>query len=230
VTGTADRVDVYEKDGRLYTRVVDYKTGARAFSLTDVYHGLGIQMLVYLFALWEKGELRYGKPVVPAGVLYLHAHQPVASLKKTASDEEVEAETRRQLKMNGLVIADREIVEAMEKGISGSGRFIPVQLLKDGSFGRFSSVASVEQFGRLKRHVEKIVREMGRAALNGDIQANPYLSDRGATPCSFCDYREACLFDITNGCSRYRIIKSFPAAEFWEKIGEEGEHGANPVD
>ena len=51
ITGFVDRVDGWEKDGRLYLRVVDYKTGRKSFDLTEVWNGLGLQMLLYLFTL-----------------------------------------------------------------------------------------------------------------------------------------------------------------------------------
>ena len=51
VSGKVDRVDGWLHDGRLYLRVVDYKTGKKSFDLSDLRYGLGIQMLLYLFAL-----------------------------------------------------------------------------------------------------------------------------------------------------------------------------------
>ena len=51
VTGKVDRVDGWLRDGKLYIRVVDYKTGKKSFDLTDLRYGLGVQMLLYLFAV-----------------------------------------------------------------------------------------------------------------------------------------------------------------------------------
>lgn len=67
VTGKVDRVDGWLRDGKLYIRVVDYKTGKKSFDLTDLRYGLGVQMLLYLFALEGEGERYFGHPVVPAG-------------------------------------------------------------------------------------------------------------------------------------------------------------------
>ena len=49
LTGIIDRVNVLKKDGEVYVRVVDYKTGAKEFSVSDAKEGLNLQLLIYLF-------------------------------------------------------------------------------------------------------------------------------------------------------------------------------------
>lgn len=67
VVGKADRVDGWLKDGKLYLRVVDYKTGAKRFDLAELRYGLGLQMLLYLFTLRDEGgKLFGGYPIEPA--------------------------------------------------------------------------------------------------------------------------------------------------------------------
>ena len=39
--GFVDRLDLYERDGQTYVRVVDYKTGRKDFDYCDVLNGLG---------------------------------------------------------------------------------------------------------------------------------------------------------------------------------------------
>ena len=67
VSGFVDRVDGWVENGRLHLRVVDYKTGRKSFDLTEVWNGLGLHMLLYLFALEERGEGFYGLPVEGGG-------------------------------------------------------------------------------------------------------------------------------------------------------------------
>ena len=69
ISGFVDRVDGWVHNGKLYLRVVDYKTGRKSFDLTEVWNGLGLQMLLYLFTLEDKGQSHYGLPVEGAGVL-----------------------------------------------------------------------------------------------------------------------------------------------------------------
>ncbi len=65
ISGFVDRVDGWEHDGRLYLRVVDYKTGRKTFDLTDIWNGMGLQMLLYLFTLEREGEALYNREIIP---------------------------------------------------------------------------------------------------------------------------------------------------------------------
>ena len=51
IRGSVDRVDVMEKDGVKYLRVIDYKTGPKDFKLSDVLYGVNLQMLIYLHSI-----------------------------------------------------------------------------------------------------------------------------------------------------------------------------------
>lgn len=64
VKGICDRLELLQKDGKKYLRVIDYKRGKNALSLADVYRGEDLQMLLYLFGLCEE----YGAE--PSSVLY----------------------------------------------------------------------------------------------------------------------------------------------------------------
>lgn len=226
VAGKVDKIDGYEKDGRLYIRVVDYKTGARVFDYTDILNGLNLQMLIYLFAVCKNGPKRYQKEIKPAGVLYLHVHEPIMKMDKTATDEQVEKEVQKVLKMNGVILNDNDVINAMEHDISGAAKFIPVSLSKSGDWGSYA--ISKEQFERLNRHVEDAVRKMGSLVFGGDISINPYLKGGGKNPCTYCDYKAACLFDISNGQNRFRSMKKVTRQGFFEGIG--GEENGDELD
>ena len=53
-------MDGWIQDGKLYLRVVDYKSGRKKFDLANVRMGLDIQMLLYLFALQKEGKQYFG--------------------------------------------------------------------------------------------------------------------------------------------------------------------------
>ncbi|MFR5421017.1 MAG: PD-(D/E)XK nuclease family protein [Oscillospiraceae bacterium] len=98
VEGFVDRVDVWQSGGRAYVRVVDYKTGKKSFDYTNVLHGRGLQMLLYLFALVRQGgHLLHGEPL-PAGVLYFPARIERVSVRDRLAQAEIEKERCKQLR------------------------------------------------------------------------------------------------------------------------------------
>ena len=166
VGGTIDRVDVYTSpSGERYVRVIDYKTGKKAFHLADALYGLNMQMLVYLAALVEHS------PEAPAGILYMPAAEPSVSVERGAGEEKIKEEADKQLKMSGVILSDQEIIQAMEAG--ARGKFIPASLNKDGSLGRYSSTLDREGLQTVLAYVKRVVATMGEALLEGRVEAAP---------------------------------------------------------
>ena len=75
--GRIDRIDATEISGKNYIRVVDYKSSARSLDLTEVYYGLSLQMMTYLDVALEHADDLLGFHADPAGVLYMHVHNPM---------------------------------------------------------------------------------------------------------------------------------------------------------
>lgn len=194
VQGQVDRVDVMARNGRRYIRVVDYKSGKKSFNLSDVYYGLNMQMLLYLFTLGSKG--RYGGSI-PAGVLYMPAHNPPAEVERDADDEALRKKKAEQLKMSGLLIDDPEVLLGMEK--DGRGVFIPAKVVpvadESGQthyeVDHRSRVASLEDMGKLHRHIDRLVRDMAVALHAGEIDAVP-VSGGDYSPCEYCEFAQVC--------------------------------------
>lgn len=187
VQGKIDRVDVYKRDGVSYVRVVDYKTGSKEFRLSEVVEGINAQMLIYLFAIWQNGGDRYGD-VTPAGVLYLPAKLPVVQAERNADGESTKREQTKVLRMNGLLLDDPEIVQAMEG--DAEGLFIPAKISSKGEFTKGSAISSLKQFGLLKNKIDRLLVEMAEILKAGDIAAIPAAGQVEA--CTYCDYRTVC--------------------------------------
>lgn len=183
VGGTIDRVDLYRApDGRGYVRVIDYKTGNKAFRLGDVLYGLNMQMLVYLAALVERGDW------IPAGILYMPAAEPTVSVDRDAPPEEVEKAQRAQMKMSGLLLDDTEIIQAMEAG--ARGEFIPAKLKKDGTPDSHSAVLGQESLRQLLEYSKRLIAAMGQELAEGQAAARPNLTNQAA--CKYCPYGAVC--------------------------------------
>ena len=92
--------------------------------------------------------------------------------------------------MNGLLLSDQRVLEAMEHGLEG--RFIPY---KQGGRGRSdSSLYSADEFEQLKNLVFKKMTDMVEQLYNGEVMAEP-LCKKNSGPCDYCDFRTACGFE-----------------------------------
>lgn len=218
VTGVADRVDGWVKDGRLYLRVVDYKTGRKSMDLRDVYYGIGLQMLIYLFALKREGKDRYGMEIVPAGVLYSPARDEYVRSDRDLDGEELEKAREKLIRQSGLILDDPEVIEAMERG---EKRRLPVTV--SSRTGELKgSIADAAQLGKLARRVDTLIGDMAREIRSGALTANPYLRSRIDSACMYCPYCDACRFvDGQNG-ERYRRLSKLQTAEIWKLLEEAG--------
>lgn len=218
--GVADRVDGWVHDGRLYLRVVDYKTGRKSFSLSDVYYGLGMQMLLYLFTLAGAGQERYGLETVPAGVLYIPARDDIISAESDMDDAEIAKKRREGLVRSGLLLADTEVLRAMEH--EGAGPRLPVKW-KDG-VPTGDSLAGTEQLGALARHVEDTLKAIASELRSGSIEADPCYKSARDNACLWCDYASACRFaDGEDGDGR-RYLPTLKATRVWEMLEGDGDN------
>ena len=229
LSGYVDRVDGWEKDGKLYLRVVDYKTGRKSFDYTDIFNGIGLQMLLYLFTLENMGEKRYQKPVVPAGVLYLPAREALVRGVRDMPEEVRQKELDKELKRKGLLLDDQEVLQAMERSALAEGepRFLPARISKDGQFTG-DVLASREQLGKLAEYVHQILEDVGRELAAGTVRADPYWRTPEENACARCQYHAACQFQDGQGGDCRRWQKGMGAKEFWEALEGGTKDGISP--
>ena len=221
LTGVADRVDGWEHDGKLYLRVVDYKSGHKQFSLTDVWYGMGLQMLLYLFALEKNGEAHYKKPIVPAGVLYVPARDVLLSTPEKLSEEEIVKEKSKKLRRSGLLLSDTEVLRAMEH--SDAPQYLPVRLNREGEYAG-DALATASMLSALSRYIESLLGKMAGELRRGSIAADPWFRSENENACLNCDYFDACHFDENAEGWHYKA--GVKAPEFWQRL-EEREKGGD---
>lgn len=224
VSGKVDRVDGWLHEGKLYLRVVDYKTGKKAFDLADVRCGLGIQMLLYLFTLQREGAAYFGHPIEPAGVLYMPARDVILREKRTVTPEELQREMHKELGRTGLVLKAPEVLRAMEHDALETPCYLPLRINKDGDVG--GSVATAEELGRLGGYINGLLTQIAGEMHAGNIDADPISHSPTESACTYCAFAAACGFEPGRGRDRMRYIKKTTPKDFWAQMGEEGnEHG-----
>ena len=226
LVGKVDRVDGWVKNGKLYLRVVDYKTGRKEFRLSDVRMGLDIQMLLYLFTLQAEGERHFGMPVEPAGVLYFPARDEILSAERNISPELLAAKRAGELHRCGLLLRDPEVLRAMEHEALERPVYLPMNVDKAGDLS--GSLASARQLGQLRRYVDRLLHRITREIRDGNIDADPVFQTPSQGACRYCQWAGACHFEDGHGRDRRHYREKMDEKEFWDTLeSEEGgeDHG-----
>lgn len=221
VSGFVDRVDGWEHDGRLYLRVVDYKTGRKSFDMTEIWNGLGLQMLLYLFALEKQGEKLYGMEVESSGVLYLPARDVIVKGSRTMTQEQWRKQVDKELTRSGLILDQPEVIEAMESAGEQGYRFLPLKVSKSTGSITGEALVSAERLGRLGRHIQQTLQDICKELAKGTIDADPFWRGPEKNACRFCDYAAACHFEDGRGRDCRRWMPNLKAQEFWEQMQAE---------
>lgn len=194
IKGSIDRVDVMNQGDETFVRVVDYKSGGKKFDLNEVFHGLNMQMLIYLFAIWRSGFRNY-KNVKPAGILYMPVNAPFAKIERDEGEDIIASQKQKAAKMNGMILDDSRVIYAMDSRTSGN--IIPAAIKKDGE--NSGTLISLKQMDLLMKRVEKVLAEMAVNLHEGKIPVNPAFAQSTTSPyhdvCKYCDYKDVCGLD-----------------------------------
>ena len=212
--GFVDRVDTWHRQGTDYYRVVDYKTGRKDFDYCDVFNGVGLQMLLYMFALKNSGEDLLGSNPVAAGVQYFPARVPYLPSDGKVDAEGAEKLRQSQWKRKGLLLEDEEILQAMEPGESPWRMNYTIK--KDGSLS--GDLADREQMKLLEAYVFRVLGRMVEDIVSGNVEPNPYTRGSSHNACAFCPYGNVCHEKYVEGRRNY---KTMTAQRFWDEIGKE---------
>ena len=215
ITGKIDRIDIAKIGEDKYVRIIDYKSSAKNIDLNKVYAGLQLQLITYLDAVCEKDDF------IPAGVLYFNLIDPIIKSKKALSAEEIEDKIRKKFKMQGLILADVNVVKMMDTNLeSGSSSIIPAYIGKDGELSNNrSSAVSRKQFEYLQKYTNRIIKSISNEILSGNIEIKPYYDVKNKrTPCEYCEYKSICNFNSNEMGASYNYINNIEKSVILEMM------------
>lgn len=181
---------------------------------------MGLQMLLYLFTLEREGRSIYGRDVTPAGVLYLPAREAVIAGSRSMTEEERRKKVDAALKRKGVILDDPAVLEAMEHPSPAGPRFLPVRINKAGTISG-EALVSAERLGRLARHTDRLLRQVGEELAAGNIAADPFWRGPEQNACRWCDYAVACHFEEGQGEDCRRWLPTIKGKEFWAAVEAE---------
>lgn len=227
--GRIDRIDSMVKGDATYLKVVDYKTGKKNISLSDLYYGLQMQLMIYLKAGVEETAEKSGKLVIPAGVLYYNIDDPMVEGK--AEKETVDHAILKGLKMDGLLNEDDPVLPSLDSGFLADGGklaadkssdILPFATNKDGWLKKTSKTVTTKDFADLMEFTEQKLKNIRDEIMDGTIAVNPYrkLDSGGDTACQYCPYQSICRFDTKIQGNEYRVLEKLSNDDVMNQIRE----------
>jgi ATP-dependent helicase/nuclease subunit B len=228
IIGRIDRIDQAERDGQLLLRVIDYKSSAQTLRLDKLYYGLSLQLLTYLDVAVTNAEQWLGRKAKPAGMLYMHVHNPLITSKNDYAQEQLLEEQFKSFKLKGYLLDDVAIVKLMDNTLEEkvTSLVIPAGLTKEGNWNKQSSkVMSEQQLQDVRQFVRGKISQVGNAILNGHIAIEPTEISK-QKPCTYCSFKAVCQIDTTLPDQQVRHLKAMKDEQTWEQIslalGKEG--------
>lgn len=217
MTGRIDRIDTLHREGKLYLKIIDYKSGSKGYSLADIYNGTTLQLAVYAVAATEGTAKQTSEETELGGMFYFHLDDPVTDgLPDAAASDFVDL---KPFKMSGLSSDNTEIIRAIDGDISGWSAVIPVYLKSDGTVSKSQSkTANAQQFKQLQGYIKNTLVKIGQEIMNGNVDIRPTKTGK-TLQCSFCKYAAVCGFDPKlHPCRRAAEFHSDD--EIWGRMNE----------
>lgn len=196
--GRIDRADEFTAklaDGTegKFVRIVDYKSSDKTLSLSNVYHGIQLQLFVYLSTLCDSGY-------APAGILYCNLSDPLISVSPDASEEDIIKQKFESRRMDGIILSEYSMLEHM----GGS------EILKT------KQAVTAKNFNSMFRHINKVIKKTAQ-----DIYGGKFPIKCSDDACTWCEYNQLCRFDKSfAGCMSQNNL-TLDDAEIWELIEKE---------
>jgi len=208
--GKIDRIDTADVNGRETALVFDYKRRPRPFSWSELYHGLDMQLPIYMLA--SRGASAGYEQV--AGAFYM----PVEVNPDKGTLEAISSESQGvNYKAKGIF--NGEFAELLDRDASKESMFYNFYVTKDGRpYGSYTNRGALKpaDFEKVLRFTESKIAELAEKILSGKIDVNPHRLNT-QSPCSYCKYKPVCRFDWQ--INDYNILDPVSKIQLLEKSG-----------
>ena len=213
IIGKIDRIDIAKMPDGKFIRIIDYKSSTKDIDLNKFIAGLQLQLITYVDATCKNEN------AIPAGALYFSLLEPKIA-QRNISKEQIEEILRKNYRMNGLVLANVNVIKAMDTKLEdGKSDIVPVSLKNGEINGRSSSTVTQEEFENLQKYAVKLIKQISKQILSGNIDLKPYYNVKGkTTPCSYCAYKSICQFDQKLKNNYYRVIPNDSKKDILNRI------------
>ena len=187
--GIVDKIMYKEIDNMTYVSIIDYKTGHAEINLTNAIHGIGMQLIVYLYLICKNGLFNNYTCV---GFYLQKILNKEVKIDKNKTYLELKNE---DLKLLGYSIDDQESLSKFDPTYVESKYIASMKLNADGTFSRYAKVLSKETMNKLIELVDKKIDKARDDILSCMFDINPKWidKDKESTGCQFCKYNDICF-------------------------------------
>ncbi len=200
IEGKIDRLDVLDQER---IKIIDYKTGKENFDTEEAKGGYRLQLMLYLKAAQEKDRK-------PAGVFYFLIGDPrvdLTGVDKEKISDKILKEMRKFFRLNGIMVNDDAIIGDIAGEFEGYSDIVPLRKGKEGIKATSDGfLLNEEEFMELQTAVEQQIEKLCKQLADGKIAITPKKTAK-ESPCTYCEYKGICRFDLNFPGCHYEIIK-----------------------
>ena len=227
IKGRIDRIDICEKDGSLYIKIIDYKSGSKDIELDSLFYGLQLQQPVYMMEAIKQMAVRHPNCIPRmAAMFYYHIDDPILTgIAADTSDNEIEEEIDKSLKPSGLVNDDRKVIKYLDSAVSEDANgvtsgIIPVSVTKSGELAKNSKVISEDKYQTLSKYTDMLTSRFAGMIIEGNKEILPaIMGDKDA--CRYCSYRDICTYDEKCAGYTHKKLDKLSDEDVFTRMDEE---------
>jgi ATP-dependent helicase/nuclease subunit B len=193
IRGKIDRVDLLS-DGSACA--IDYRLATGRLEAARMFHGLSLQLLVYLLVLERNGRQLAGSgEIIPAAAFWVQTLRKMERKNPREATGPDDPDFHLAVKPRGIF--DIRVARNLDKHLAdGWSKVVQVHIKRDGAMGNINSAdaAGSEEFAALLRHVERRIGRLADEIIAGRIEIRPFRHGN-TTACARCEFAALCRFE-----------------------------------
>ena len=188
IEGKIDRIDCGFINNISQALLVDYKSNRYDVDYAKLYHGLSLQLPIYMAALQKNM-----RNIEIAGMLYLGMKDDRVTAKITDTIQNIEKNRFEKTSFTGILNSNNEVADINEEGYD-SANYIDIEKNFCDSHG----------FAVLKNNAVLRVAQFTSGIMAGNVAVQP-IEMLGTTSCNYCEYAAVCHYDVRLGDAARKI-------------------------
>jgi ATP-dependent helicase/nuclease subunit B len=204
--GKIDRLDVSEETAIVF----DYKRKDTSFGWSKFYHGLDIQLPIYMLAV-RKSAGDQAKNVAGAFFMPIEVSPAKTTLAKLSQRAEA-----FDYKAKGIF--DGRYAPHLDRDASKDSKYYNFYVTKDGQpYGSYGNrgVLKPDAFEKVLTFAEEKIVRLAAEISSGKIEITPYRLSQNS-PCGYCEFKSVCRFDWQ--VNEYNSLESLNKVRVLEKL------------